>query len=201
VNNRPNDKDGPAIMDGGTVARVRAALSWATALVAVALTAPAQAQGNLDAGKSPARIFSDTCAGCHRNPRDLKRPSAAYLRTHYTTGPVEAAQMAGYLANLPNEARATPPRPPTTDLDRPERPERVDRTERPPADLPNVTPPPGRQPQAKAAQAAAKKGRVVAEPRTSAYSPAIMIDSPRPPELPEPPPIAPPPVFLEPFEE
>jgi hypothetical protein len=31
---------------------------------------PAQ---NIDAGKSPAQIFGDTCAGCHKNARELRR--------------------------------------------------------------------------------------------------------------------------------
>src|SRR5215470_332526 len=52
-----------------------------------AMLSPAAAQSNLDAGKSPAQIFSDTCNACHRNPREIKPASAAFLREHYTTGP------------------------------------------------------------------------------------------------------------------
>ena len=49
-------------------------------LVCVALGAadPAQAQSNLDAGKTPAQIFSDTCNACHRSPREL-RPTSSGL--------------------------------------------------------------------------------------------------------------------------
>jgi len=63
--------------------------------VAVALAAAeAPAQSNLDAGKSPAQIFSDTCNACHRSPRELKQTSPGFLREHYTTGAREAAAMA-----------------------------------------------------------------------------------------------------------
>ena len=44
--------------------------------------APAQAQSNLDAGKSPAQIFAHTCNACHRSPREIKRTSVAFMREH-----------------------------------------------------------------------------------------------------------------------
>jgi len=40
----------------------------------------ADAQGNIDAGKTPAQIFGDTCSACHRSARDLRRASASFLR-------------------------------------------------------------------------------------------------------------------------
>jgi hypothetical protein len=64
------------------------------------------AQDNLDAGKSPAQIFAATCATCHHRPQEVSRASARFLRTHYTTGPAEAAAMARYLASLPSAPRA-----------------------------------------------------------------------------------------------
>jgi len=60
----------------------------------------ADAQGNIDAGKTPAQIFGDTCSACHRSARDLRRASASFLRAHYTIGSDEAAAMASYLAGL-----------------------------------------------------------------------------------------------------
>ena len=67
---------------------------------------------NLEAGKSPAQIFSDTCASCHRSPRELKHPSASFMREHYTTSAEMASAMAGYLAGFPTETRAAQPKQP-----------------------------------------------------------------------------------------
>ena len=47
------------------------------------LVMPARAQSNLEAGKSPAQIFADTCNACHRSPREIKRTTAAFLREPY----------------------------------------------------------------------------------------------------------------------
>src|ERR1700726_817992 len=50
---------------------------------------------DLDVGKSPAQIFAEACAACHRSPRQLRNnASAAFLREHYTTGSRMAAAMA-----------------------------------------------------------------------------------------------------------
>jgi len=73
---------------------------------------PALSQSNLDAGKSPEQIFSDTCSACHHAPQDLKAASAQFLRQHYTTGPRQAAAMAAYLEKAINEPRPTPAAPP-----------------------------------------------------------------------------------------
>ena len=73
---------------------------------------PTQAQSNLDAGKSPAQIFADTCSACHRSPREIKRTSAAFMREHYTTGIREATAMAAYLASVGSDARAVSQRKP-----------------------------------------------------------------------------------------
>jgi hypothetical protein len=76
--------------------------------------APAWAQANLDAGKSAAQIFADTCNACHRSPREIKPTSAAFLREHYTTGPRAAAAMAAYLASVGSDTRAVQQRRPPT---------------------------------------------------------------------------------------
>ncbi len=67
---------------------------------------PVSAQSNLDAGKSAAQIFANTCNACHRSPREIKRTSAAFMREHYTTGMQEAAAMAAYLASVGSDPRA-----------------------------------------------------------------------------------------------
>jgi hypothetical protein len=88
------------------VARVALVVPWVIAAAALAADVPAQAQSNLDAGKSAAQIFADTCNACHRSPREIKPTSAAFLREHYTTGGREAAAMAAYLASVGSDARA-----------------------------------------------------------------------------------------------
>jgi mono/diheme cytochrome c family protein len=76
-------------------------MSWTVTCLAAALQiSAADAQGNIDAGKTPAQIFGDTCAGCHRSARELRRASASFLRSHYTAGSDEASAMANYLAGV-----------------------------------------------------------------------------------------------------
>jgi hypothetical protein len=78
-------------------------------LIGAALAVPApcvQAQSNLDAGKSAAQIFADTCSACHRSPRELRPTNAAFLRQHYTTGSQEATIIAAYLAAVGSDPRA-----------------------------------------------------------------------------------------------
>jgi len=87
---------------------------WVIAAAAVAAYAPAHAQSNLDAGKSAAQIFADTCNACHRSPREIRPTSAAFLREHYTTGAREAAALAAYLASVGSDARAVQQRRPPT---------------------------------------------------------------------------------------
>ena len=68
------------------------ALSLATVTLLIGcLTAGVAAAENLDAGKSPSQMFSNTCNACHKSPRGLlKNVSASslpgFLRQHYTTG-------------------------------------------------------------------------------------------------------------------
>jgi hypothetical protein len=78
---------------------------------AVLFATPAFAQ-NLDAGKSPAQIFSDTCSACHRSAREVRQSSPGFLREHYTTGAREAASMAAYLASVGSDSRAIQQRKP-----------------------------------------------------------------------------------------
>jgi len=94
------------------VSRVCGVLPWLFGAALVGTVAPAQAQSNLDAGKSPAQIFSDTCNACHRSPREIKPTSPGFLREHYSTGPREAAAMAAYLASVGSDTRAVQQRKP-----------------------------------------------------------------------------------------
>jgi hypothetical protein len=87
---------------------------WMIGVAVAAAATSAQAQSNLDAGKSPAQIFSDTCNACHRSARELKQTSPGFLREHYTTGAREAASMAAYLASVGSDPRAVQQRRPPT---------------------------------------------------------------------------------------
>ncbi len=90
-----------------SVSRARRFAAMIVGLVTVVVASSAQPQGNIDAGKTPAQMFSDTCSTCHRRPQELRRgASAGFLRQHYMTGSQEAAAMASYLAGIPSDPRA-----------------------------------------------------------------------------------------------
>src|SRR6201989_1677107 len=93
-------------------------LSRALSLAAVMLliggfaAVPGRAQ-NLEAGQSPAQIFSGTCAACHKGARGLLKTVApgslpGFLRQHYTTSSEMAGVLASYL--ISNGATDTRPR-------------------------------------------------------------------------------------------
>ena len=93
------------------MSRFRHFAPWMIIAPFVFLGLPCHAQGNIDAGRSPAQIFADSCAVCHRDARELRRSNAGFLRQHYTSGYEEAAMMAGYLSRPPPpEPRAAQPK-------------------------------------------------------------------------------------------
>jgi hypothetical protein len=62
----------------------------------------ALAQTNIDQGKSPAEIFANDCATCHKSPRGLASGQgsaslAGFLVEHYTSGRDQAAALAAYV--------------------------------------------------------------------------------------------------------
>jgi mono/diheme cytochrome c family protein len=70
-------------------------------LLAVLVTA-AQAQVNIDQGKSPAEIFANDCAACHKTTRGLAAGKnslilTSFLREHYTASRDQAAALAAYV--------------------------------------------------------------------------------------------------------
>jgi len=109
----------------------------------------ADAQTQLDEGKTAPQLFSSICSGCHKSPRGLAKESnssslASFLRAHYTTGREEAALLAGYVLSAgpaANEARgqqsggraerATEPRPPSAVEARPSEEQAPPRPSRP----------------------------------------------------------------------
>lgn len=94
--------------------RASRVVQWVTSVAVSVAAGSVQAQSNLDAGKSPAQIFSDTCNACHRSARELKQTSPGFLREHYTTGAREAGAMAAYLATVGSDPRAVQQRRPPT---------------------------------------------------------------------------------------
>jgi cytochrome c551/c552 len=173
-------------------------MSWTVGCLAAALQiTAADAQGNIDAGKTPAQIFGDTCSACHRSARDLRRASASFLRAHYTTGSDEAAAMANYLAGLgggsdPRAAapaqQAQPKRPPAEVAKQQQQQQPPQQPARAPIEsaksAPNLTP---AQPKSRPGITATAQARVVPEDRHSEPPPST---SPAPPAK-----------VLEPFEE
>ena len=62
----------------------------------------AQAQTNIDQGKSPAEIFANDCATCHKSARGLANGRgssglASFLVEHYTASKEQAASLAAYV--------------------------------------------------------------------------------------------------------
>jgi len=66
------------------------------------LPAVAQAQTNIDQGKSPAEVFANDCATCHKSARGLANGRgssglASFLVEHYTASKDQAASLAAYV--------------------------------------------------------------------------------------------------------
>ncbi|WP_456748836.1 hypothetical protein [Bradyrhizobium sp. USDA 4354] len=85
-------------------------------LAAAVLTATAAVAQNLDAGKSPAKLFAEGCATCHRSPRGLAKGRFSltlswFLKDHYATSSDSAKALAAYLESVdgPPPRAATKP--------------------------------------------------------------------------------------------
>jgi mono/diheme cytochrome c family protein len=178
-------------------------LPWLSAIAATISAVPAGAQGNIDAGRTPAQLFADTCAACHRSARDVKRASAGFLRQHYMAGSDEASAMANYLSGVATDPRAGQPKRPPASVGDPtlENAKQQAKQQGKQAPQPATT-----AEQAKSAQGQQKGRRTLA---TAESRPAAVVDD-KVPDLPVAQssllsPAAPqhgsPPVILEPFEE
>src|SRR5580658_2000053 len=74
----------------------------AAGLLAGLIPALCQAQTSIDQGKSPAEIFSNDCATCHKSARGLANGRgssglASFLVEHYTASKDQAASLAAYV--------------------------------------------------------------------------------------------------------
>lgn len=75
------------------------------AAASVVLTAPLASAQNLDAGKSPDKLFADGCTACHRSPRGLAKGRMSltlswFLADHYSTSSDSAKALAAYLVSV-----------------------------------------------------------------------------------------------------
>ncbi len=77
-------------------------LATVTLLIGCLTAVAVHALENLEAGKTPAQIFSGTCNACHKSPRGLLKSVPAsslpgFLRQHYTTSSDMASVLSSYL--------------------------------------------------------------------------------------------------------
>ncbi len=83
---------------------------FATALLALLTAAPALAQENIDAGKTPAQLYAQDCALCHKTPNGLSKAGGSwqglqgFLREHYTASKETAAAISAYLIEVDRKA-------------------------------------------------------------------------------------------------
>jgi hypothetical protein len=124
--------------------------------------AMAQAQTNIDQGKSPAEIFANDCATCHKSARGLANGRgssglASFLVEHYTASKDQAAALAAYVmgAGGGEAAPARGPKPGAT----------------PDRNRASAEPPPSR-PGEKPDQAPPAAGRQGPQPATASRKPA-----------------------------
>jgi hypothetical protein len=80
------------------------------ALGVAALLGGAARAENLDAGKSGARLFADSCATCHRSAKALTKGRFRltlyfFLQQHYASNSSSAWELASYLESVDAGAR------------------------------------------------------------------------------------------------
>ena len=82
-------------------------------MLSATIAAPSLAQTNIDQGKSPAELFANDCAACHKTTRGLANGEnslslSVFLREHYTASRDQAAALAAYV--LANGGNAPAPK-------------------------------------------------------------------------------------------
>jgi hypothetical protein len=68
--------------------------------LALAVASSAEAQGNLDQGKTAAQLYASDCAMCHKSPQSVSDTKwffglESFLRQHYTSSRESAAVSCG----------------------------------------------------------------------------------------------------------
>jgi len=150
------------------------------------LPAMAQAQTNIDQGKSPAEIFANDCATCHKSARGLANGRgssglASFLVEHYTASKDQAAALAAYVMGAGGGEAAPAARAPKP-ASAPERNRASAEPAAPPsrpAEKPDQAPPaagrPGPQP-----ATASRNHRNEPAPTPPAEQPAAVVAEPAP---------------------
>jgi len=123
------------------------------AIVSLALCAAsaAEAQGNLDQGKTAAQLYATDCANCHKSPQSVSSTKwffglESFLTEHYTSSRQSAAILAAYLKEQDRpsvDSQRVRAAAKHTSLVRPAEPSSREFEEdipRPPADIPDVRP-------------------------------------------------------------
>jgi hypothetical protein len=83
-------------------------------VLSTTIASPSLAQTNIDQGKTPAELFANDCAACHKTARGLANGQSSlslsvFLREHYTASRDQAAALAAYV--LANGGNAPAPKP------------------------------------------------------------------------------------------
>ena len=145
----------------------------------------AQAQTNIDQGKSPAEIFATDCATCHKSARGLANGRgssglASFLAEHYTASKDQAAALAAYVMGAGGGEPAPAARGP-----KPAAPDR-NRAAAEPAAPPTRTPgrpdqaPPGAGRPGPQPSTASRNRRIEPAPTPPAQPPAAVVAEPAP---------------------
>ena len=89
-------------------------MTFALGMAVAIMGSPSLAQTNIDQGKSPAELFANGCAACHKTTRGLANGRSSltlsiFLREHYTASSDQAAALAAYVLNSGGNAPAPKP--------------------------------------------------------------------------------------------
>ena len=153
-------------------------LATVTLLIGCLTAGVARAVENLDAGKSPSQIFSNTCSACHKSPRGLLKSVSAsslpgFLRQHYTTGTDMASVLSSYLisngaADPRYQSKDQPKQKDAKQDGRPDQPDRLGRRQPPAAPAQEASRPDadGATPQGEGARPG-RDAKRLARPRTA----------------------------------
>jgi|SRR5690242_1817038 hypothetical protein len=116
--------------------------------LALAIAGSAQAQGDLDQGKTAAQLYASACATCHKSPQSVSKTKwffglASFLRQHYTSNSESAAILAVYLkkqTTMSAESQRGRGARHMSQVSSPTVNEFGEEIPRPPADVPNLKP-------------------------------------------------------------
>jgi hypothetical protein len=116
--------------------------------LALAIVSSAEAQGDLDQGKTAAQLYASACATCHKSPQSVSKTKwffglESFLRKHYTSGSESAGILAVYLKGqekLSAESQRGRGARHLSQVSNPTVNEFGEEIPRPPADIPDVKP-------------------------------------------------------------